>query len=123
MITEQEVLVNQLDHLGEMDRRKLFLEHESLRAYIVAEYGMEEWQAEKKIRIARLCRRLPSVRESLARGKLNPTLIAIALGYAHREKLADSELGECLEAISGMSCGGREEGACDPVSEFHGAPP
>ncbi len=104
VITEQGLLVSQLDHLVEMDRRQLFLEYESLRAYLVAEFNFEEWQAERRIRIARLFRRLPQVRELLLLGKLNPTLIEIALGYAHREALDDSELAECLVAICGMSC-------------------
>ena len=104
IIEERERLVEQLDHVDEMDHRKLFLHHDSLRAYLVAEFTLEEWRAEKLIRIARLFKRFDGLREMLFSGKLNFSLIEIALGYGGREKLEDPELAECLETIAGKSC-------------------
>ena len=40
VIEEREHLVFQLDYLAEMDRRKLFYQYNSLRAYVVAEHGL-----------------------------------------------------------------------------------
>lgn len=65
---------------------------------------MEEWNAERKIRAARLLKRFPEIKEMLQSGKLNLTLLELAMGCAHREKLTDSEISEILETISGMSC-------------------
>jgi hypothetical protein len=104
VIDDQERLVLRLDHILEMDRRKLFLEHASLWAYLIAEYGIEEWVAERFIRAARLLGRFPGIRRKLSLGSLNLSLLEYALGAAHREKLSDPELWELLEAISGMSC-------------------
>jgi 5-methylcytosine-specific restriction endonuclease McrA len=104
IIEEREKLVLQLEHLIELDRRKLFLHYPSLRSYLVEEHGMEEWQAERRIRAARLLKRFPELKFKLESGKLNLTLLEIGMGCAHREGLSDPELMEILEAISGMSC-------------------
>jgi hypothetical protein len=104
VIDEQEKLVSRLEHIVEMDRRKLFLHQPSLWACLVEEYGMEEWVAERYIRAARLLSRFPELRSMLAQGSLNLSLLEYAVGAAHREKLSNPELWELLEAISGMSC-------------------
>jgi hypothetical protein len=104
VVDEREKLVFQLEHISELDRRKLFFHYSSLRAYLVEEYGFEEWSAERKIRAARLFNRFPDLKLKMESGKLNFTLLELAQGCAHREKLSDSELWEILEAISGMSC-------------------
>ena len=64
---------------------------------------MEEWLAVRRIRAARLMKRIPSIRAKLESGKLNLTLLEHALGCAHREKLSDEELSELLQTISGMT--------------------
>lgn len=103
VIEEREVLSLQLEYIAELDRRKLFFHYASLRSFLVEEYGMEEWNAERKIRSARLLKRFPEVKEKLQSGKLNLTLLELAMGCAHREKLTDPELSEVLSAISGLS--------------------
>lgn len=102
-IEQKLILARELDYFAELDRRKLFFEFPSLRAYAVAEHGYEEWDAEKKIRAARLMLRFPFIRSGIESGALNLTLLELALGCAHREKLSDGELEALLEAISGMS--------------------
>ncbi len=104
IIEEREKLVLQLEHLVELDRRKLFFHYSSLRAYLVEEHGMEEWNAERKIRAARMLGRFPGIKEKIESGQLNLTLLEIAQGCAYREKLSDPETWDILEAISGMSC-------------------
>lgn len=104
IVEEREKLVLQLEHLVELDRRRLFFHYASLRAYLVEEHGMEEANAERKIRAARMLKRFPDLKAKLESGKLNLTLMEIAQGCAHREKLSDPELSEILEAIAGMSC-------------------
>src|SRR3954454_22110609 len=91
IVDEREKLVLQLEHIAELDRRKLFFHYSSLRAYLVEEHGMEEWNAERKIRAARMLRRLPEVKEKLESGNLNLSLLEIAQGCAHREKLSTPE--------------------------------
>lgn len=103
VIEERERLVFTLEHIAELDRRKLFFHYSSLRAYLVEEHGLEEWNAERRIRAARMLIRFPELKEGLESGKLNLTLMELAQGCAHREKLSDSELWELMEAISGMS--------------------
>jgi len=100
---EREKLVLQLQHLAELDRRKLFFHYPSLRSYLVEEHGMEEWQAERKIRAARLLIRFPELEMQIQSGKMNLTLMELAQGCAHREKLSDAELSELFEAIAGLS--------------------
>ena len=104
VIDEQEMLIRQLEILGEMDRRKLYFHHSSLWAYVVDEYQMEESTAERRIRAGKLVRRFPFLKMKLESGKLNLTLLDIAQACASREKLSDPEYVEILEAISGMSC-------------------
>lgn len=103
VIEEKEQLVLQLQHIAELDRRKLFFHYPSLRSYLVEEHQMEEWNAERKIRAARLLIRFPRLERLLHLGKMNLTLLELAQGCAHREKLSDSELSELFEAIQGMS--------------------
>src|ERR1700722_10026064 len=103
LIESQEKLLLELEFICEMDRRKLFLHHDSLRSYLVHEHGMEEWQAERKIRAARMLRRFPELRRKLGSGKMNLSLLELAMGCAHREKLSDPELWDLIEEISGLS--------------------
>ena len=103
VINERELLVVQLQYLAELERRKLFFHCSSLWAYLVEELGMEGSTAERKIRNARMITRFPELIPLLESGKLNPTLLDLALGCAHREKLSDPELLELLADISGLS--------------------
>lgn len=104
VMNEHEELVRQLEHLAEMDRRKLFFGYSSLWAYVVHEHGLEEWTSERRIRAARIMRRFPEVRRGLELGKLNLSLLEIAQSCASREKLSDAEFREVLEAVAGKSC-------------------
>jgi len=101
---ERENLVRQLEVLIEMDRRKLTYEYPSLWAFLINEKGVDEATAERRIRAARLMKKFPELKAMLESGKMNLSLVEIALSCAHREELSDPELLEVLKAISGMSC-------------------
>ena len=103
VIEERENLALQLEYIAELDRRKLFYHYSSLRAFLIEEHGMEEWNAERKIRAARLLKRFPEITGKLQSGRLNLTLLELAMGCAHREKLLDPEISEILSLISGLS--------------------
>jgi hypothetical protein len=104
VIEEQGNLMAQLEHIAELDRRKLFFEYPSLRAYLVYEKGLDEWNAERRIRAARALRRLPALNALLESGKLNLSLLELGLGCVHREQLSDEATMDLLRAISGLSC-------------------
>ena len=103
VISEQELLSENLAYIAELDRRKLFYHHPSLRSYLVAEFGMAESVAEHRIRAARLIHRLPWVLEKMESGKLSITHIELALGCAFREKLGNEDLSELLQSLCGIS--------------------
>ena len=52
--------------------------------------------------MARLLRRFPELKEKLESGALNITLLLLAQGVAHREKISDSEYRTVFDSISGM---------------------
>ena len=93
VIDENEWLANHLCHLAELDRRRLFYHHSSLKTFLVCEYRMDEAIAGHRIRAARMIRRFPFILEKVGAGKLNVTLLELAQGCAYQEKLSDEELG------------------------------
>ena len=103
LFEKRERLVLELTYIEEMDRRKLFFHYSSIWAFLVEEMGMEESEAERKIRAARLIRRFPELKEKLESGALNMTLLLLAQGVAHREKLSDPDYRIVFSSISGMS--------------------
>jgi hypothetical protein len=103
VIEERERLVLQLEYILELDRRKLFFGYPSLWGFLIGELKMDRWDAERKIRIARLLRKFPELIENLESGKLNISLLELALNCASREKLSDDEFLEVIHTISGKS--------------------
>ena len=62
-----------LAHVGEVDERKLYLAkaYSSMYLYCLGELGMSEDVAYKRIAVARLARRFPSIFTAIADGRLN----------------------------------------------------
>src|SRR4051812_23346911 len=87
VMDEREKLVHQLECIAELDRRKLFFHHASLRAFLVSEHGLEESCVDRRIRAARCLKRFPDLKGMLESGKFNLTLLELAQGCARREKL------------------------------------
>src|SRR4051794_439928 len=96
---ERENLVRQLEVIQEIDTRKLFFHHTSLWAFLVDELGFEESVAERKIRASRVMRRIPALKSLFESGKMNLSLLELALSVAYREKLSDEELWEVIQSI------------------------
>lgn len=80
---DREVLVPLLQHLGEVDARRLYLPaaYSSMFAYCVGELRWSEDVAYKRIRVARLARRFPRIFVALSDGSL--TLSAVFLLKKH----------------------------------------
>jgi hypothetical protein len=64
-----------LEHLGEIDERKLYLEapFPSMFAFCVGEYGFSEDVAYQRIAVARAARRLPAILEAIRSGRVHMT--------------------------------------------------
>ena len=101
-IAEQELLVIQLDHLAEMDRRKLHFEYPSLRAYLVAEFGMEECLISIRGMSCAAARRELAARYphslELPHDKVRPLTAELSLLSC----VVDRELLELVEDIKGL---------------------
>src|SRR3954463_6086799 len=97
VISGREQLVSELEYIIELERRKLFLHYNSIRAFLVEEHRLEEWEAERKIRAARTMARIPELKFLFESGKLNLSLLELALGCAHREDLSGEELFELIQ--------------------------
>src|SRR5262245_45752259 len=68
-----------LAHLAEVEERRLHLigGYASLFAYCTVRLGMSEDEAYRRIRVARLARRFPSVLEQLASGQISLSVAAL----------------------------------------------
>ncbi len=103
VIDEQLSIASQIEHIAELDRRKLFYQYSSLRAFLVHEFNLEEGAAERKIRAARMLIKYPVILPGLRVGKLNLSLLELVMGCAHRETLGGAEISELLIAVSGLT--------------------
>ena len=103
-IEEREHLVLQLEIIQELDRRHLFFHYSSLWAFLVEEIGFEESASERKIRAARAMKKFPELKELILSGQVNLSLLEIALGCSHQQKLSHVETSELIRSIAGMSC-------------------
>src|SRR4051812_35618767 len=86
---EQSLIAQELEYLGEIERRRLTFEYPSLWEYLVHECGMEESSALRRIRAARLLTRMPALKEYVRSGKLNLSLLELGERCAKREGLTD----------------------------------
>ncbi len=103
VVNDRLALVRELEHLVEMERRKLFSGYSSLWACLIHEHGLDEPTADRKIRATKLLSRFPDIKDGLESGKLNISLLELAMGYAAREKLEESEFRDLFTRISGLS--------------------
>ena len=100
------VLAELVAHLGEVEQRRLHLDagYSSLFAYCTAQLGMSEDEAYRRIVVARLGRRVPSILEHLATGALS--LSAAALLKPHQDA---PDLDELVHALLGKSVNAARE--------------
>jgi hypothetical protein len=93
-------LVEFLAYLGEVDRRRLYLElgWPSLFAYCVEHLGLSKASAFRRTAAARLLLRFPVVADHLADGRLNLTTLVEL-----RDVLVEDRLGEILGRAAGRT--------------------
>lgn len=93
-----------IEHLGEIDERKLYLElsHPSMFAFCVDELGFSEDVTCNRINVARAGRRLPAIIDALRSGRFHLTglrLLAPHLTEANHELLLPQAAGKSKRAI------------------------
>jgi hypothetical protein len=99
-VEERELLVEFLSCLGELDKRKLYLElgFTSLFAYCTDHLGLSHSAAFRRTTAARLLMKFPPITEALACGRLTLTnLVAL------RDVLCEERLGEILDRAAGRT--------------------
>ncbi len=84
---EREVLVEVLNHLREVERRRLFamLKYRSMYDYATKELGYSEDQAYRRINAMRLIQEIPTIEESIACGSLSLSSLSAAASVIHAE--------------------------------------
>ena len=75
VLRERSCVADVLEHLVEIDRRRLYLEQAcgSLSSYCMERLGYSEDEAVKRVRVARLAGRLPQVLDELREGAMHLT--------------------------------------------------
>lgn len=108
--SERKTLNLILEHINEVDLRKLYLEmaYSSLYEYLIKECGYSGSAAMRRISAARLLREVPSVKQKIESGDLNLSQVS-ELSRAIREKERTGEMvsllkkAEVVESISGKT--------------------
>jgi hypothetical protein len=99
VLTEHGAVGDVVEHLGEIDRRRLYLEHAcpSLYAFCVEHFGYTEDAALKRIRVARLALEFPRVLNELRSGAIQLTgllMLAPHLNETNAEALLTEARGK-----------------------------
>ncbi|HEY2405888.1 MAG TPA: DUF222 domain-containing protein [Polyangiaceae bacterium] len=86
-----ELTAELLAHLGEVDERRLHLEHgfPSLFAYCTERLGLSEAAAGRRIAAARVCRAYPQVFAAVARGDLHLSALCALRPYLDQKNAAE----------------------------------
>lgn len=108
---ERKILNKILDHLAEVNRRKIFFKfgHDSLLKYCVKELKYSEAAAYRRIKALRITQEDPGVRQKVERGELNLTQLCKAQNLFEnhhketRKKLAPEAKQELLQKIKKKS--------------------
>jgi hypothetical protein len=84
---EREILGQVLQHLREIDRRRLYshLKFGSLYDYAIKELGYSEDQAYRRIQAMRLLKELPQIQEKINEGSLSLSHLSLAQSLFRRE--------------------------------------
>ena len=78
--SERKVLTKILNHLREVERRKLFSDYgcSSLFAYAVKELGYSEGQVQRRIQAMRMIKEIPEIEDKIQNGQLSLSNISQA---------------------------------------------
>jgi len=79
-----------LEHLGEIDERKLYLggPHPTMFIFCVSEYGFSEDVAYQRLTVARAARRLPAILDALRSGRVHLTGLRLLAPHLTAENVA-----------------------------------
>lgn len=108
---EDRLIVALLEHISEVERRRLFLQlgYTSMFGYLTKRIGYSEGEAYRKIEAARLLKSNPEIRTSLENGSLTlTTMTDVSIAIRAQEKttgikLEKSEKLKILANVSGKS--------------------
>lgn len=101
---EREIIVEVLQHLLEVNFRKLFSpRYKSLFEYATKELGYSEDQAARRISAMRLLKEVPQIETEISNGKLNLTTLGLAQTHFRNEATPTKEKAEILKSIEGKS--------------------
>jgi hypothetical protein len=107
VLEERKKMMSVLEHLREVDRRKLYAEHEcdSLWAFCIKELKYSNGSAGRRVRAMRLIREIPTLKEDLLEGKQNLTSLSQAQSFfqieekAQEKRMTTEQKKEVLEKI------------------------
>jgi hypothetical protein len=108
---ERRVSIAVLQHLREMDRRRLFARFgfSSLYEYVTQELGYSEAAAQRRIQSARLLSECPELAPRIESGDLSLTVLSQAQTFFRKEEVKDvEEKREILKSLEGESARGAE---------------
>ena len=103
---EREILMSILNHLREIDRRKLYAELQcsSLFDYCVKVLKYSEGQASRRVSAARLLREIPQISKHIESGEINLTQLNQAKSFFHEMQIQKpSEKVDIILKLSGKS--------------------
>lgn len=112
VIVERRVLHLVLDHIREIDRRRLYLARgfESSIAYLIKKFGYSRSAAENRLYAARLIQAVPDVGERVRDGKLKLSQLGqLSSAIKQKERESKQEIGSeeksrLLRLIEGKTC-------------------
>ena len=103
---EGQATVDVIEHLVEVERRRLYLSHRvgSLYGYCIKQLGYDEDAATKRNRVAKLPLRLPQVLDELRAGTMHLTGLFLLARHLNRASRASSSQGRgtCRAASSAL---------------------
>ena len=102
---EHEISIKVLDHLAEIERRKLYcdLKYSSLFTYCQGELGFSEQEAYRRIDAMRLAKKMPEVKKSLDNGSLSLTNANMVSSLFKKSNLGHDKKLQIVENIKGMT--------------------
>lgn len=103
--SEKSATLTLLEHLAEVDRRRLYAEKgfPSLWIYVNEFLGYSESQTTERVSAMRLMVKVPEVKKELEAGKITLTATAKLATHVRREKTGTAETLDLLSAISGKT--------------------
>jgi hypothetical protein len=107
VLEERKKMMSVLEHLREVDRRKLYAEHEcsSLWEFCIKELKYSSGSAGRSVRAMKLIREIPTLKEDLLEGKQNLTSLSQAQSFfrieekAQEKRMTTEQKKEVLEKI------------------------